>query len=113
MPLGEIVLKRRHDHGGEGVVVGPAALPLTEQEDWLVQERVRMDRLAVRTLAGFEGTVSHDLALHVCYDYDLLRRELVHCEVSGYLARFARSGDVVNISQGGGVIPVLVEGPAA
>ena len=113
MPLGEIVLKRRHDHGGEGVVVGPVALPLTEQEDWLVQERVRMDRLAVRTLAGFEGTVSHDLALHVCYDYDLLRRELVHCEVSGYLARFARSGDVVNISQGGGVIPVLVEGPAA
>ncbi len=105
----DLVLKRRHDHGGEGVVVGPASLPTTDRDAWLVQERVRMDRLPVRTLAGFAGTVAHDLALHVSYDYDLARRRLVHCELSGYLARFARSGDVVNLSQGGGVIPVLVE----
>jgi hypothetical protein len=32
--------------------------------------------------------------------------------VSGYLARFAPAGDVVNLSQGGGVIPVLLEGAA-
>jgi len=55
------------------------------------------------------GTVTHDLATHVSYEYDLDRRELVHCEVSGYLARYAPTGDVVNLSQGGGVIPVLVE----
>jgi hypothetical protein len=110
LPLAELVLKRRHEHGGEGVVVGPESLPETASEDWLVQERVRGSRLPVRTLLGFAGTVTHDIATHVSYEYDLARRELVHCEVSGYLARFAPSGDVVNLSQGGGVIPVLVEG---
>ncbi len=105
-----IVLKRRHDHGGEGVFVGPAALPTEKQEEWLVQERITMNRLPVRSLEGFDGLAAHDVATHVCFDYDMARRELVHCEVSGYLARFAPVGDVVNISLGGGVIPVLVEG---
>jgi hypothetical protein len=112
LPLAELVLKRRHEHGGEGVVVGPESLPETAREDWLVQERVRGSRLPVRTLLGFAGTVTHDIATHVSYEYDLARRELIHCEVSGYLARFAPAGDVVNLSQGGGVIPVLVEGAA-
>jgi hypothetical protein len=113
IPAGELVLKRRHDHGGEGVVVGPATLPEPGDGEWLVQERLRGPRLPVTTLLGFAGTVTHDIATHVSYEYDLARRELVHCEVSGYLARFAPTGDVVNLSQGGGVIPVLVEGPAA
>jgi hypothetical protein len=104
-----IVLKRRHDHGGEGVFVGPAAYPTENQEQWLVQERVTMNRLPVRSLLGFEGLAAHDVATHVCFDYDLARRALIHCEVSGYLARYAPVGDVVNISLGGGVIPVLVE----
>ncbi len=109
IPPGELVLKGRHDHGGEGVIVGPETLPNTDRDDWLVQERLRGPRIPVRSLLGFSGTVTHDLALHVAYEYDLLRRELVHCEVSGYLSRFAPAGDVVNLSQGGGVIPVLVE----
>lgn len=104
------VLKRRHDHGGEGVFVGPAAFPTEKQAEWLVQERVTMNRLPVRSLLGFDGVAAHDVATHVCFDYDLARRELLHCEVSGYLARYAPAGDVVNISLGGGVIPVLVEG---
>jgi hypothetical protein len=109
IPPTELVLKRRHDHGGEGVIVGPDAIPETDREEWLVQERLRGPRIAVRSLLGFAGTVTHDLALHVAYEYDLDRRELLHCEVSGYLARFAPTGDVVNLSQGGGVIPVLLE----
>jgi len=109
----DLVLKRRHDHGGEGVVVGPATLPEPGGEEWLVQERLRGPRIPVTTLLGFTGTVTHDIAAHVSYEYDLLRGELVHCEVSGYLARFAPAGDVVNLSQGGGVIPVLVEGASA
>jgi hypothetical protein len=107
----ELVLKRRHDHGGEGVVVGPATLPDPDGDEWLVQERLRANRIPITTLLGFTGTVTHDIATHVSYEYDLARRELVHCEVSGYLARFAFTGDVVNLSQGGGVIPVLLEGP--
>ncbi|MFM8413393.1 MAG: hypothetical protein ACKOCX_01575 [Planctomycetota bacterium] len=105
----DLVLKRRHDHGGEGVIVGPESLPEKDSGDWLVQERIRGLRTPVTSLLGFAGTVTHDLAMHVSYEYDLDRRELVHCEVSGYLARYAPSGDVVNLSQGGGVIPVLVE----
>ena len=108
----ELVLKRRHDHGGEGVVVGPATLPEGDGDEWLVQERLRAARIPITTLLGFTGTVTHDIATHVSYEYDLARRELVHCEVSGYLARFAPTGDVVNLSQGGGVIPVLMEGAA-
>ncbi|MFM7135546.1 MAG: hypothetical protein ACKO1M_00550 [Planctomycetota bacterium] len=113
IPATELVLKRRHDHGGEGVVVGPETLPAPAGAEWLVQERLRGPRLPVTTLLGFAGTVTHDIATHVSYEYDLRRGELVHCEVSGYLARFAPAGDVVNLSQGGGVIPVLVEGAAA
>jgi hypothetical protein len=109
IPPAELVLKRRHDHGGEGVIVGPASLPETGQADWLVQERLRGPRIPVTTLSGFAGVVTHDLAAHVSYEYDLARRQLVRCEVSGYLARFAPAGDVVNLSQGGGVIPVLLE----
>jgi len=108
-----IVLKRRHEHGGEGVFVGPAALPTEGREQWLVQERVTMNRLPVRSLLGFEGEVAYDVATHVSFDFDMTRRELLHCEVSGYLARYAPAGDVVNISLGGGVIPVLVEGVAS
>jgi hypothetical protein len=107
------VLRRRHDHGGEGVVVGPASLPEPHGDEWLVQERLRATRIPVTTLLGFTGTVTHDIATHVSYEYDLARRELVHCEVSGYLARFAFTGDVVNLSQGGGVIPVLMEGASS
>ncbi len=110
LPPTALVLKRRHDHGGEGVVVGPETLPEADGDEWLVQERLRAVRIPVTTLLGFSGTVTHDIATHVSYEYDLARGELVHCEVSGYLARFAPVGDVVNLSQGGGVIPVLVEG---
>jgi hypothetical protein len=109
VPLSELVLKRRHDHGGEGVQVGPKALPAEDRAEWLLQERIRADRREVNTLLGFRGRVVHDLAIHVCYDYDLERCELIHCEVSGYLSRFAPEGDVVNLAQGGGVIPVLLE----
>ena len=113
LPLESIVLKRRHDHGGEGVIVGPADLPQADRESWLVQERVRMERLPLRSLLGFEGVVAHDVATHVSFTYDLESRELEAFELSGYLARYAPVGDVVNLSQGGGVIPVLVEGATA
>jgi hypothetical protein len=113
LPLENIVLKRRHDHGGEGVVVGPELLPSTDRESWLIQERVRMDRLALRSLLGFEGVVAHDIATHASFTYDLEQLQLVSFCVSGYLARYAPVGDVVNISQGGGVIPVLVKGATA
>ncbi len=49
------------------------------------------------------------MAAHVNYDYDLRSRRLLSCRVSGYLSRYAPQGDIVNISKGGGLIPVLVE----
>ncbi len=113
LPLESLVLKRRHDHGGEGVVVGPAVLPETDRAAWLVQDRVRMERIPVRSLLGFEGVVAHDVATHVSFTYDLECQQLVAFELSGYLARYAPVGDVVNISQGGGVIPVLLQGATA
>lgn len=104
-----MVLKRKHEHGGEGVWMSPAELPAERREEYILQERIAMNQTRVRSLMGFEGVVSYDVAAHVSYDYDLRSRRLLTCRVGGYLSRYAPRGDIVNISKGGGVIPVLVE----
>lgn len=104
-----MVLKRKHEHGGEGVWMSPAELPTENRGDYILQERIVMNQTRVQTLMGFAGVVSYDVAAHVSYDYDLRSRRLLSCRVGGYLSRYAPQGDIVNISKGGGVIPVLVE----
>lgn len=104
-----MVLKRKHEHGGEGVWMSPVDLPQEHRGDYILQQRVAMNRTRVKSLMGFEGVASYDVAAHVSYDYDLRSRRLLTCGVSGYLSRYAPQGDIVNISKGGGVIPVLVE----
>ena len=104
-----MVLKRKHEHGGEGVWMSPVDLPKDHRDDYILQGRVAMNQTRVKSLMGFEGVVSYDVAAHVNYDYDLRSRRLLACRVSGYLSRYAPRGDIVNISKGGGVIPVLVE----
>jgi len=112
LPLSECVAKRRHEHAGDGVEIAPARLP-GDDGLTILQERVRTNRTFVRSVFGFEGLVTYDVAAHVSFDYDLRARRLRACTVSGYLSRYAPSGDVVNISQGGGVLPVLVERAAS
>lgn len=107
--LASCVLKRRHVHAGDGVEVAPTSLPGHDDGSCILQERIRMNRTHVRSLFGFEGVVSYDVAAHVSWEYDTTTRSLRACTVSGYLSRFAPAGDIVNISRGGGVIPVLVE----
>ena len=104
-----MVLKRKHEHGGEGVWMSPVDLPQDHRGDYILQERIAMNQTHVKSLMGFEGVVSYDVAAHVNYDYDLRSRRLLSCQVSGYLSRYAPRGDIVNISKGGGLIPVLVE----
>jgi hypothetical protein len=106
--LADCVIKRRHEHAGDGVEIAPERLP---EDDGLtiVQERVRTNRTFVRSVFGFEGVVTYDVAAHVSFDYDLRARRLLSCVVSGYLSRYAPAGDIVNISRGGGVLPVLLE----
>lgn len=112
LPLSECVVKRRHEHAGDGVVIGPECLP-GDDGLTIIQERVRTNRTFVRSVFGFEGLVTYDVAAHVSFDYDLRARRLLACTVSGYLSRYAPTGDIVNISRGGGVLPVLVERPAS
>lgn len=104
-----LVLKRKHLHGGDGVWMAPFELPRENRDDYILQERIALNSTRVKSLMGFEGVVSYDVAAHVSYDYDLPNRRLLSCKVSGYLSRYAPQGDIVNISKGGGVIPVLVE----
>jgi hypothetical protein len=104
-----MVLKRKHEHGGEGVWMSPVDLPQDHRGDYILQERIAMNQTRVKSLRGFEGVVSYDVAAHVNYDYDLRSQRLLSCRVSGYLSRYAPQGDIVNISKGGGLIPVLVE----
>lgn len=111
VPLADCVLKRRHEHAGDGVEIAPGRLP---GDDGLaiVQERIRANRTFVRSVLGFEGVVTYDVAVHLSFDYHLRERRLLACTVSGYLSRYAPEGDIVNISRGGGVLPVLVENDA-
>ena len=104
-----LVLKRNHEHCGDGVWLAPQQLPQEHREQYILQQRVAMNQTRVKSRAGFEGVVSYDVAAHVNYDFDLRTRTLLSCKVSGYLSRYAPQGDIVNISKGGGVIPVLVE----
>lgn len=106
----ELVLKRQHEHAGDGVWVAPSELPTEDRSSYVLQERIAMNRVAVRSVLGYEGIVSYDIAAHVSYDFDLRTGTLLDCRVTGYLSRYAPVGDIVNISKGGGVIPVLVEG---
>jgi len=107
--LADCVLKRRHVHAGAGVEVAPAALPAHDDGSCVVQRRIRTNRTHVRSLFGFEGLAAYDVAAHVTWDYDPVARRLLACTIGGYLSRYAPVGDVVNISRGGGVLPVLVE----
>ena len=108
VPLAECVVKRRHEHAGDGVEIAPARLP-PDDGQVIVQERIRANRTFVRSVLGFEGVVTYDVSAHVSFDYHLRDRRLLACSVNGYLARYAPEGDIVNISRGGGVLPVLVE----
>jgi hypothetical protein len=53
-------------------------------DDYVLQERIPMDRMRVRSLLGFEGVASYDIAAHISFDYSLRSRSLLACAVSGY-----------------------------
>ena len=105
--IGELVVKQRSAYGGEGVLVGPAALPAeldaarlalaAEPEAWIAQETVFFSRHP--TVIDGELQPRHvDLRAFVTFD-----GERAHA-IPGGLTRVAYAeGDlVVNSSRGGG-----------
>ena len=102
----DYVLKIRDLHGGKGVVVAPASVDI---QDAVLQKRVYTNKYPVMTTYGNRGNATYDTGVHVSYVYDSVGRRLLAFDLAGFISRFSLAGDVVNISQGGGIIPVLVE----
>lgn len=109
---GSWVLKLRDRHSGEGVFLEPDEM-LSRWHDpaAILQERIEPDRFPVETVHGLAGDAVADLAVHVSYRYNVARRELFTAEIAGYFSRFTLTGGKVNLCTGGGIVPVLSEGP--
>ncbi|MDP2925803.1 MAG: hypothetical protein Q8N99_05520 [Nanoarchaeota archaeon] len=105
--LSDWVLKIRDTHCGRGVIISPNRADLVD--DAILQKRVYANRHPVNTVHGEVGNGIYDTGVHVSYSYDIEKRQLTVCEVAGYLTRFSLNSDIVNISQGGGLIPTLIE----
>ncbi|MFM8413392.1 MAG: hypothetical protein ACKOCX_01570 [Planctomycetota bacterium] len=112
--VGRWVLKIRDRHSGEGVFLEPdEVLAHWHDPNAILQERIDPDRLPVSTVHGHRGAAVADLAVHVSYRYDVVRRDLVTAEIAGYFSRFSLTGGKVNLCTGGGIVPVLSERPDA
>ncbi|HRZ86097.1 MAG TPA: hypothetical protein P5277_04955 [Candidatus Paceibacterota bacterium] len=101
----DYVLKKKDVHSGKGVIIAPKNVSL---DNAILQERIYTNQFPVDTIEGKKGNATYDTAVHFSYIFDLKSRNLTHFETSGYLTRFAFK-DIVNLSQGGGIIPTLLE----
>ncbi len=104
--LPNYVLKLRNIHMGKGVIISPQ---LVDIEEAILEERIHTNKFPVFTIHGNQGDAVYDTGVYISYCYDLNMRELRTCEVAGYLTRFSLDKDIVNLSQGGGLIPTLIE----
>ncbi|MFA6023378.1 MAG: hypothetical protein WC781_04805 [Candidatus Pacearchaeota archaeon] len=102
----EYVLKLKDTHCGKGVIISPKSLP---EGNAILQQRIHTNKFPVRTILGKEGNGTYDTGVYVSYCYDFNKREIKQCEVAGYLTRYSLNKDIVNLSQGGGLIPTLIE----
>ena len=75
----------------------------------IVQERIHTNKFPILTIEGREGNATYDTGVYVSYLYNLQKRKLLQFDIAGYLTRFSQKSDIVNLSQGGGVIPTLIE----
>jgi len=102
----DLVLKVRDAHSGKGVFFNPEHVNIPGA---ILQEKILADSRYVVTVQGNKGHATADLAVHCSYRYDLHRRMLKRFEIGGYFSRFSLTGPVVNLCQGGGIIPVLMQ----
>ncbi|MFA5856147.1 MAG: hypothetical protein WC867_02220 [Candidatus Pacearchaeota archaeon] len=107
LDLSEWVLKLKDTHCGRGVVLSPSNVDISE--NGILQQRIFTNKHPVLSLGGKNGDATFDTGVYVSYTYDLEKRKLITSEVAGYLTRFSIESDIVNMTQGGGVIPTLIE----
>jgi len=101
------VLKLRDTHCGRGVVIAPESVDTSE--NGIMQQRIYTNKHPVVSLSGKSGNATFDTGVYVSYCFDLDSHRLLNSEVAGYLTRFSITSDIVNMTQGGGVIPTLIE----
>ncbi|MDO8516984.1 MAG: hypothetical protein Q7S33_02560 [Nanoarchaeota archaeon] len=102
----EYVLKIRDMHCGAGVIISPTSI---DKKNAILQERIHTNKFPIKTIEGKEGIATYDTGIYVSYSYDLEKEKLIDYGISGYLTRFSLEKDIVNLSQGGGLIPTLIE----
>jgi hypothetical protein len=102
----DYVLKLKDTHCGKGVIISPK--DIENKENAILEERIYANLYPVYTIEGNNGKAPYDTGVYISYHYDM-RKGLEKFEVSGYLTRFSLKSDIVNLSRGGGLIPVLIE----
>jgi len=105
--LSRYVLKRRDLHSGRGISMSPRSVDGVDNA--VIQEKVNANRYPVLTNYGHQGDAIYDTGVHVAYTFNRETKELEEFELAGVLSRFSLDGEIVNMCQGGGMIPTFEE----
>lgn len=105
--LSGYVLKKRDLHSGRGIIIYPSVLE--EVNNAVMQRKVNANRYPVLTNYGNRGDAIYDTGVHVAYTFNRRTNELEKFDLAGILSRFSLSGEIVNMCQGGGMIPTFEE----
>ena len=73
------------------------------------EDNEEINKFPILTWQEKEGYASHDTSVHVSYSFNLKEKNLEKFEIAGYFTRFSLDSDIVNLCQGGGMIPTLIE----
>lgn len=105
------VLKHTDGLGGEQVFIGPELLrklkqiPARQYNEWVVQERTKLNVIDVHGILSRPRRVLSDLGVFVQYDW--AKGQFLNFEVGGFITRATNRSYKVNVSGGGIQVPVM------
>ncbi len=106
-----LVLKHTDGFGGEQVYMGSELMRRlkkikpSELDQWIVQQRTKLNTLRVHGILSRPRRVISDLGVFVQYDWS--NGKLRHFEVGGFITRATNRSLKVNVSGGGIQVPVM------
>jgi len=104
------VLKDLDEDGGRGVHFPDDVLKfiksLRHPSNLLMQEKIRLNSLNVDTMWYGRKEAIVDLGIYVAYS--IIGGELIYANLAGILSRGGINNNLVNISKGGTIVPVLL-----
>lgn len=107
------VLKHVDGLGGERVFFDEELLsqvsriPVREENEWVIQERIRLNTIELEGTLSKKRKVIADLGVFVQYDWS--KGSFNHFEVGGFITRATNKKYKVNVSEGGIQVPVFFD----